>query len=60
VFLAKGWTDAVRTLNASGYGNILVDGKGIVRAVNIHGQDLENVVRRVVREKGGASEEPKR
>jgi len=60
VFLAKGWADAVRMLNAPGYGNVVVDGKGIVRGVNVHGKDLEDLVRRVVGEQGGPGGERKR
>lgn len=53
VFLVKGWTDAARTFNAPGYGNILIDGKGIVRGVDLHGKNLENQVREVIGEKSG-------
>jgi hypothetical protein len=60
VFLVKGWTDVVRTFNAPGYGNILVDGKGIVRGVNLHGKDLENLVRQVISDKSNAAEKLKR
>jgi hypothetical protein len=60
VFLAKGWTDAARLFNAPGYGNILVDGKGIVRGMNLHGKDLENLVRQVVSEKSDVPEKLKR
>jgi hypothetical protein len=60
VFLAKGWTDAERTFNAPGYGNILVDRKGIVRGVNLHGKDLEKLVRQVVSEKSDSAEKLKR
>jgi hypothetical protein len=59
VFLAKGWADAVRLFNAPGYGNILVDSKGIVRAVNVHGEDLEKWVRQVVSAKGDTPEKLK-
>jgi hypothetical protein len=60
VFLVKGWSDAVRTFNAPGYGNILVDSRGIVRAVNVHGKDLEKLVRQVVGEKRDTPEHEKR
>jgi hypothetical protein len=44
----KGFQDTVHTFNLSGYGNVLVDAKGIVRGVNLHGKDLERVVEEVV------------
>lgn len=45
VWVAGGWGEMNRTFNADGYGNILVDGKGIVRGVNLHGEEF---VRRVL------------
>jgi hypothetical protein len=48
--LAIGWDDAQRTFNLSGYGKLLVDRKGIVRGVNLHGAELERLVRQVVAE----------
>jgi hypothetical protein len=40
----NGFTDTVRLFNLSGYGNIVVDGKGVVRGVNVHGAELERLV----------------
>ena len=50
-FLPGGWSDAERLFNMTGYGNILVDPQGIVRGVNVHQQQLEALVRRVLEEK---------
>jgi hypothetical protein len=41
---SKGFDDTVHAFNLSGYGNIVVDAKGIVRGVNVHGKQLERVV----------------
>lgn len=38
----------VRAFNLSGYGNLVVDAKGIVRAVNCHGKELETLVEEIV------------
>jgi hypothetical protein len=48
VFLPGGWDDAMRTFNASGYGKMVVDGKGIVRGVNVHGGELERLVKQLL------------
>ena len=45
---AKGFTDTVRVFNLSGYGNIVVDAKGIVRGVNLHDKELEQLVAAIV------------
>jgi hypothetical protein len=45
---AKGFTDTVRTFNVSGYGTIVVDGKGIVRGVNVHGKELERLIETIM------------
>jgi hypothetical protein len=42
----------------SGYGNILVDAKGIVRGVNLHGKELERLVKEIV--EGKKPDKPKR
>jgi hypothetical protein len=55
---ADGFNDMVRTFNISGYGNIVVDAKGIVRGVNVHGKELENLVEEVV--EGKKADRPKR
>jgi len=41
---AKGLDDTVHAFNLSGYGNIIVDAKGVVRGVNQHGEQLERLV----------------
>ncbi len=51
VFMSGGWNDAVRTFNVSGYGNIVVDAKGIVQGVNVHGKELEKLVEEMVEDK---------
>ena len=48
---ANGFNDMVRTFNISGYGNIVVDAKGIVRGVNLHGKDLERLLEEIVEAK---------
>jgi len=48
VFLPGGWSDVQRTFNLSGYGNIVVDAKGMVRGINSHGKQLEKLVRSLV------------
>jgi hypothetical protein len=44
----NGFKDTVDTFNLSGYGNVIVDGKGIVRGVNVHGEDLERLLEEIV------------
>jgi len=44
----KGLDDVVQTFNVSGYGNIIVDAKGIVRGVNVHGKQLERLVEEIL------------
>ena len=44
----NGFKDMMRSFNHSGYGNIIVDAKGIVRGVNLHGQDLERLLEEIV------------
>jgi hypothetical protein len=44
VFLPGGWSDATRVFNLSGYVLVLVDAQGIVRGVNLRGDDLEKAV----------------
>jgi hypothetical protein len=43
-FLPGGWSDTGRVFNLSGYGLVLVDAQGIVRGVNLRGDDLEKAV----------------
>jgi hypothetical protein len=52
---SKGFEDTVHAFNLSGYGNIVVDAKGIVRGVNLHGKQLE----RLVEDMMGAKKEDK-
>jgi hypothetical protein len=42
-----GFNDTVHAFNLSGYGNVLVDAKGIVRGVDLHGEELERLVAEV-------------
>ena len=44
----KGFNDTVHAFNLSGYGNIVVDPKGIVRGLNVHGKELEHLVQEIV------------
>jgi hypothetical protein len=44
----NGCKDTLHAFNLSGYGNVIVDGKGIVRGVNLHGKDLERLLGEVV------------
>ncbi|MEX0713413.1 MAG: hypothetical protein WD278_13740 [Pirellulales bacterium] len=56
VFLPGGWGEAQRTFNVSGYGKLLVDPHGVVRGVNLHGADLERLVRQIAVETAKADE----
>ncbi len=51
VLAPKGFQDVVHTFNLSGYGNIVVDAKGIVRGVNVHGKELERLAEKIVGDK---------
>ena len=44
VIARRGFSDVVRTFNVSGYGNIIIDPEGIVRGVNVHGEELERMM----------------
>jgi hypothetical protein len=44
----KGFHDVVHAFNLTGYGNIVVDAKGIVRGVNVHGKELERLVEEIM------------
>ena len=44
----NGFNDTVRNFNVSGYGNIVVDAKGIVRGVNVHGPALEKLAAEIM------------
>ena len=54
----KGFQDTVRVFNLSGYGNVVVDAKGVVRGVNVHGKELERLLEEVVA--GKRAEKPRR
>jgi hypothetical protein len=54
----KGFQDTVRVFNLSGSGNVVVDAKGIVRGVNVHGKELERLLEEVVT--GKKAEKPRR
>jgi hypothetical protein len=43
-----GMNDTVHAFNLCGYGNIVVDAKGIVRGVNVHGKELERLVEQIM------------
>ena len=53
----KGFHDTVHAFNLSGYGNVVVDGKGIVRGVNAHGKELERLVEEIM---GATKEKPQK
>jgi hypothetical protein len=44
----KSLQDTVHTFNLTGYGNIVVDAKGIVRGIDLRGDELERVIQTVV------------
>jgi hypothetical protein len=45
---SNGFNDTVHAFNLSGYGNVVVDAKGIVRGVNLHGKELERLLEGIV------------
>jgi hypothetical protein len=47
VWVSGGWGEMNCTFNADGYGKILVDAKGIVRGINLHGEELARRVREI-------------
>jgi hypothetical protein len=51
VLAPNGFKDTVAVFNLSGYGNVVVDAKGIVRGVNLHGKDLERRLEEVGKKK---------
>jgi hypothetical protein len=53
----NGFSDTVRTFNLSGYGNVVVDAKGIARGVNVHGTELERLIDTIVEAKGADKSE---
>jgi hypothetical protein len=44
----NGLQDTARAFNLSAYGNVIVDAEGIVRGVNLHDQDLERLLEKIV------------
>jgi hypothetical protein len=54
----NGFNDTARAFNLSGYGNVVVDAKGIVRGVNVHGKELERVTEAMV--EGKKTDRPER
>jgi len=48
VFLPGGWNDVEGAFNVSGYGKLVIDGKGVVRGVNVRGAELEKLVERIL------------
>jgi hypothetical protein len=53
VLAPKGFHNVIHAFNVSGYGNILVDEKGIVRGVNVHGEELERLMEEIMHVKKG-------
>ena len=47
----NGFKDTVHAFNLSGYGNVIVDAKGIVRGVNLHEKELARLLEEVVKGK---------
>jgi hypothetical protein len=45
---SAGFNDVFHVFNLSGYGNIVVDAKGIVRGVNVAGTALENLIEEII------------
>jgi hypothetical protein len=43
----KGFDDTMRAFNLSGWGNIVVDAKGIVRGINLRHTNLERLLEEV-------------
>jgi hypothetical protein len=54
----KGFDDTAHVFNLSGYGNVVVDAKGIVRGINLHGKELERVLEATVT--GKKADKPER
>ena len=50
----NGFKDTAHAFNLSTYGNVIVDAKGIVRGVNLHGEDLERLLEEIVEVKKAA------
>jgi hypothetical protein len=44
----NGLKDTARVFNLSSYGNVVVDAKGVVRGVDLHGKELERLVEAAV------------
>lgn len=54
----KGFNDIVHAFNLSGYGTVVVDAKGVVRGVNLHDKDLEQLLEAVA--EGKTADKPGR
>jgi hypothetical protein len=50
VFLPGGWNDVMHVFNVGGYSTIAVDARGIVRGTNLHAQEVERVVGKLMEE----------
>ena len=44
----NGFKDTVQAFNLSAYGNVVVDAKGIVQGVNLRGEDLEQLLEKII------------
>ena len=51
VIAPNGFKDTVHAFNLSAYANVIVDAKGIVRGVNVHGPNLERLLEEIVERK---------
>jgi hypothetical protein len=51
VIAPNGFKDTVHAFNLSAYGNVIVDAKGIVRGVNLHGEQIERLLEKIIKEK---------
>jgi hypothetical protein len=58
VLAPKGFQDTMQAFNLSGYGNVVVDAKGMVRGVDLRDRDLERLLEEVV--EGKKAEKPER
>jgi hypothetical protein len=54
----NGFNDTMGAFNVSGYGNIVVDARGIVRGVNLHGKELERAIDDMMKATEKDSEKP--
>ncbi len=47
VFEPDGWNGVMRNFNSSGYGQILIDPKGIVLGAGLNARDMEALLKKV-------------